>query len=117
MLQTAPLRINYVGEIKFFITLDSTFICSEFSNSNNCGEIYISLYRTSITGASGGFGAPPSPLVCTIVNTVTQFKYGCELTYSTNTADYYDFYITTYQNLPANTNLEITMTSLTGSQP
>ena len=104
MLKTAPLRTSYVGDIKFFINLDTTFSCSDFVNGN-CGEIYISLYKNSIFGEAGGFGAPPSVLVCTIVNPATLLKYGCKLIYYSNAADYYDFYITTYQSLPANTNL------------
>jgi len=88
MLQTAPLRTGYVGDIKFIVNLDSTYYCTEFVNGN-CGEIYISLYKNSIFGEAGGFGSPPSVLVCTIVNPVTQFKYGCRLTYYTNNLEYY----------------------------
>ena len=36
MLQTAPLRTGYVGDIKFYINLDTTFSCSSFVNGN-CG--------------------------------------------------------------------------------
>ena len=101
MQQTVPLRVNYVGEMKFILNLDSIFYGSSFTD----GIIYLHLYRVSITGASGGFGGPFSGLICSIVDPITLFKYGCKFVYSTGNSDYYRYYLRTYQNLPANTNL------------
>jgi len=103
-ISTAPLRVNYVGELKFFINLDSTFTCSSFGNGN-CGNIYVNLDRLSITGSSGGFGAPPSNLVCTIFNPATGLKYGCGVNYYYGNSQYYGYQILTYQSLPSNTVL------------
>lgn len=36
MLQTAPLRTGHVGDIKFYLNLDSTFPCSQFLDTA-CG--------------------------------------------------------------------------------
>lgn len=104
MLQTAPLRVNFVGDFRFMVTFDSTFTCSSFTQGS-CGWIYINLYRTSITGNTGGFGAPPSTLVCTIFNLATLVKYGCSVSDYGSTSNYYGYKITSYESLPANTNL------------
>jgi hypothetical protein len=104
MLQTAPLRVNFVGDFRFMVTFDSTFTCSSFTQGS-CGWIYINLYRTSITGNTGGFGAPPSTLVCTIFNLATLVKYGCSVSDYESTSNYYGYKITSYESLPANTNL------------
>ena len=113
-LSTAPLRVNYVGELRFYVNLDTTFTCSNFVSSS-CGSIYINLDILSSTGNSGGFGVPPSDLVCTIFNPSTSLKYGCGVNYYSGTSQYYGYQILTYQSLPASTVLEITITTLHGS--
>jgi hypothetical protein len=115
MLKTGPLRTGYVGDIRFILNLDSTFQCTSFTQGN-CGYIYINLHTTSSAGNAGGFGVPPSTIVCTIYNPVTLYKYGCQATYYANTGTFYGYKITTYENLPSGTNLEVTMTSLLGTQ-
>jgi len=69
----------------------------------------------SVTSGVGGFNGPSSNLVCTIFNPQTGYKYGC---YASNTATpgaYTSYRIQTYQNLPASTNLEITLTTQNGN--
>ena len=83
--------------------------------AGNSGEIYINFNRKSITGSSGGFPAPPSNLICTIVNPSTGLKYGCKVNYYYGNSVYYGYQILTYQNLPANTVLEFVITTLHGS--
>jgi hypothetical protein len=62
MLKAQPLRVNYVGELKFLLNLAAIF----YSASSSAGVMYINLWYYSITGAAGGFNGPSSNLVCTI---------------------------------------------------
>jgi len=34
-LSTAPLRVNHVGELKFYVNLDTTFTCSSFGSGSS----------------------------------------------------------------------------------
>ena len=67
--------------------------------------MYVNVDRVSSTGQSGGFGAPPTNLVCTIVNPATGLKYGCYVYNYDSTSQYYGYRILSYQNLPASTVL------------
>jgi hypothetical protein len=75
----------------------------------------INLWYYSILGVAGGFSGPTTNLVCIITNPLTQYKYGCYLTYTNAIGTYLGYTIQTYQNLPANTNLLVTLTTQKGS--
>jgi hypothetical protein len=109
MLQTGPVKINYVGDLTFLLNL--AFI---FYASTSGGAININLWYTSVLGNSGGFYGPNNNLVCIIINPLTLYKYGCYLSYSHAPGTYAGYTIKTYQNLPANTNLQVTLTTQKG---
>jgi hypothetical protein len=113
MIRSQPLRVNYVGEFKFLINLASTFS----SASSSGGYMYINFWHLSSTGNAGGFNGPNTNLVCTIFNVVTGYKYGCYLSCYATPGSYTGYRLQTYQNLPANTNLEVTLTTQKGIAP
>lgn len=110
MLQTGPVNVNHVGDLTFLLNLASTFYAS-----TSGGAININLWYTSVLGAAGGFYGPSTNLVCIIINPLTLYKYGCYLSYSHSPGSYIGYTIQTYQNLPANTNLQVTLTTQKGS--
>lgn len=110
MLKTQPLRVNYVGEFKFVLNFASTF-----SSSTGGGYIYVNLWYQSTATNGGGFNGPSTNLVCTIFDPLTKYKYGCYITCNTTPGTYTGYTITAYQNLPASTNLEFTITTQRGS--
>ena len=111
MLRSQPLRVNHVGEFKFLISLGSVF----YSASSSAGVMYINFWYKSTTGNVGGFNGPSTNLVCTIFNPVTAYKYGCYLSLYATPGDYTGYRLQTYQNLPASTNLEVTLTTQKGT--
>lgn len=111
MLKSQPLRINYVGELKFLLNLASTF----YSLTPNAGVMYVNLWYYSTAGNTGGFNGPSTNMVCTIFNPITGYKYGCYLFCTATPGTYTTYKLQTYQNLPTNTNLEVTLTTQKGS--
>lgn len=77
MVQSNPLRINYLGEIKFVMQFSTNL-----QPYNSGGYIGINLARTTPIGVTGGFTGISSNLVCTINSVATNLKFGCYLTYS-----------------------------------
>ena len=89
------------------------------SNWAGGGYVRVNTWQRSITDTLSGFydSGQPTP-VCTIFNPTTNYKYGCEIyIYQTavGSADYVGYHITTFQDLPANTNYEFTITTQKGS--
>lgn len=75
----------------------------------------MNLWQQSTVSGGGGFNGPSTNLVCTIFNPATNYKYGCYITCYNTSGVYTGYRITTYQSLPANTNLEFTITTQKGS--
>jgi hypothetical protein len=94
-------------------------LATTLSDWNSGGYIRVNTWEKSITGSLSGFSnsGQPTP-VCTIFNPATNYKYGCEVSvYQTavGSVDYVGYQITTFQDLPANTNYEFTITTQKGS--
>ena len=79
------------------------------------GWLYINLWHYSTTGQAGGFSGPTSNLVCSLVRLSNSYKYGCEVTHYASPGQYYGYKITTYQNVPAGNDFELTLTTQKGS--
>jgi hypothetical protein len=109
MLQTGPVNINHIGDLTFLLNLASLFYAKA-----NGGAININLWAHSVLGATGGFSGPTTSLVCIIFDPVAQYKYGCYIS-NYNNSLYVGYTIQTYQNLPVNTNLQVTLTTQKGS--
>ena len=111
MLKSQALRTNFVGEFTFLLNFPSTFYSQ--SNGGYAGYMYINLWYYSSAGNAGGFNGPTNNVVCTIFDPVTGYKYGCYVSGS-GPGTFTSYYIQSYQNLPANTNLEVTITTQKG---
>ena len=63
-------------------------------------------------GFATGFNGPTSNLVC-FVRFGTE-RFGCEVTSASASTNYYTYRLQTYENLPANQDYEITLTTQDG---
>ena len=108
MYRSEPLRVGHVGELKFKLHLPGTL-----SSITSAGYIDISLWTVSTMGVSGGFGGPLSKMVCTILKLSNNERFGCEVTYNDQVANYYVYRLQTFESL-ASAEYEICLTTQKG---
>ena len=110
MYQSEPLRAGHKGELKFKLRFGSTLY-----NYNSGGYIDISLWRYNTMGMSGGYSGPTSNMVCTIKKLSNNERFGCYVSTASYTSTYYYYRLQTIQNLGANTDYEIVLTTQNGN--
>ena len=66
-------------------------------------------------GQSGGFNGPTSNSICTVLRMSNQERFGCEVTSDTSNSEVYYYRLQTQENLPANNDYEIMLSSQNGN--
>lgn len=110
LYRTQPLRVGHKGELTFKLKFSTTL-----SNYYSGGYIDISLWRYNTMGMTGGFSGPTSNMVCTITKMSNNERFGCEVTSASAQTYYYTYRIQSFENLPANNDYQITLTTQNGN--
>lgn len=110
MYRSEPLRAGHKGEFKFKLKFTSTLY-----SYNSGGYIDLSFWRKNTMGMSGGFNGPTSNMVCTIKKMSNNERFGCEVTSASSATNYYTYRLQSYENLGANTDYEIVLTTQNGN--
>lgn len=116
MEEALPLRVNYVGPLRFKFTLASNLV------GPNAGLINVRVPQLSTMGLAGGFTYYSSKkYVCQIVQISNYEETGCVITAITvdPTASFPNFMFTmaTSTTLTAGVVYKMVITTATGSQP
>lgn len=116
MEETLPMRINYVGPLRFKFTLPSNL------NGPNAGIITVRVPQVSTMGVAGGFSyVSAKKHVCQIIQISNYEETGCYITSiatdSSATFPNFIFTMKTSSQLVAATSYKMVITTATGSQP